>query len=160
MKRLLLCAGITLWSLLAAVLFISCTKDKTTTVEFKGNYTTTREELEPPPLQKQRGTGTGSSTGVNVTRFETVSIANFGTPPPFALSGSATFYAEGGDVFYTSFEGTLTPGAGGMMTLEVTHHISGGTGKFKQAAGVFTGKALASATIPTNTITFDGSITY
>ena len=65
-----------------------------------------------------------------------------------------------GDEFYTSFTGTSTPGPYGTSTIVVNHTITGGTGRFSDATGTFTGDTIANPALPTGTITYDGTISY
>ena len=57
------------------------------------------------------------------------------------FSGTAVFTAANGDQFYTEFGGTFTsgPDGEGWVTFEVTHAITGGTGRFEGATGSFDG---------------------
>jgi hypothetical protein len=140
--------------------FIACKKDTENMVQFEATYTTTNELLAPAPQLKQRITGTGQSNDLNIVKFVAVSTMNTATPPPFSLAGTCTYYAGNGDEFYTSFAGTSTPNADGTLTVKMTHTISGGTGKFKNAKGTITGTTIANPANPTNSIIVKGDITY
>ena len=155
MKQLLmLFCAITLLS------FVSCKKERDRSVPIEGTYTTTNEILAPAPLLKQRITGIGQSTHLNIIKFVAVSVMNTTTPPPFQISGPATFYAGNGDVFYTTFKGTSTPNPDGTLTVVMTHTITGGTGKFKHASGTFIGTTIANLKNPTNTIVLKGVLIF
>jgi len=140
--------------------FVACRKERNRTVPIQGTYTTTNEILEPAPMLKQRITGIGQSTYLNIVKFVAVSVLNTTTPPPFQLSGPATFYAGNGDEFYTAFIGTAIPNADGTITVEMTHTVTGGTGKFKHATGTFIGNTIANPKNPTNTIVYNGIFNY
>jgi hypothetical protein len=138
----------------------SCKKDTPTTVAFTATYTTSNELIDPPPMLKQKITGIGTSNELNITKFIAISTQNTGTAPPFKLNGKCTWYAEGGDVFYSDFAGTATPGTDGTITVAMTHTISGGTGKFIHASGTIEGKTIADPKKPTASIDSKGTISF
>jgi hypothetical protein len=140
--------------------FTACKKDTEKTVQFEATYTTTNELLEPAPMLKQRITGTGQSNNLNIVKFVAISTMNTTTQPPFSIGGSCTYYADNGDEFYTTHAGTSAPNADGTLTVKMTHTITGGTGKFKNAKGTLTGETIANPRNPTNTIIVKGDITY
>src|SRR4051812_43399916 len=121
--RVLLCV-------LASVCIISACKKETKQLPFTGSYATITENLSNPPNLQIKISGTGHATFLGESKFTAVSTVNLTTPPPFAFSGPATFYAANGDVFYTTFKGTSTPNQDGTSTAEMTHIVSGGTGRF------------------------------
>lgn len=149
--------GALLCALASMSLLLSCKKE-TNMVPFNGTYTTTNEVLHPAPALQSRITGIGQSN-LDVSKFIAVSTANLTTPPPFQLAGTATFYAGNGDVFYTSFAGSLSPQSDGTGTIVMTHKVLGGTGRFEHATGSFVGNGIAHPTKPTSgTITYLGCI--
>lgn len=149
--------GVLLCILASVSLILSCKKE-TKMVPFNGTYTTTNEVLNPAPMLQSRITGIGQSN-LDVSKFVAVSTANLTTPPPFKLAGTATFYAADGDVFYTSFAGSLSPQSDGTSTIVMTHKILEGTGRFEHATGSFEGNGIAHPTKPTSgTITYQGYI--
>jgi len=125
---------------------------------FKGSYVTRAEFLQGPAVQ--RITGIGHATHLGRSVFVANAIVNFSTPPPFAITGTAVFTAANGDQFYTRFTGTNTPTGNGTSRGVINHTITGGTGRFEDATGSFTGIALVDAASPTNSVTFEGSINY
>ena len=155
----------------------SCTKERSTSnenetqsaglragkekpfVPLKGVYLTTNELLAPPPMQQVRITGIGESSHLGEGRFVAVSTMNQTTPPPFQLGGTCIFYAANGDTFTSTFTGTATPGPG-RITVIVDHIITGGTGRFEAARGSFTGTSIVNPAITTNSITYEGNISY
>jgi hypothetical protein len=155
-KSLLLCV------LASMFLLLSCKKEapQPKCSPIKGSYTTTNEVLSPPPMLQQRITGIGHSTHLGESKFVAISTVNLTTPPPFKLAGTATFYAANGDVFYTVFSGTSTPNSDGTSAVAFTHDITGGTGRFKQATGRFTGNAIADPKKPSGSVTYEGHICY
>jgi hypothetical protein len=142
--------------LLATLSFMA---PKKRSVAFEATYTTTKEVLDPAPMLKQRITGTGKSTQLDISKFVAVSTQNTSTPPPFRISGTSTFYSDNGDVFYTTFAGTSTPDKNGTLTVEMTSTITGGTGKFEHATGSITGKTIVDPKKPTASIDCKGNIT-
>lgn len=135
--------------------------DSPVSVAFSGTYTTSVEVLSGPPMLQQKVTGTGKSTNLGIVKFVALTTVNTSTAPPFKVSGTCTFNAENGDVFYTTFSGTSTPNADGTSAVEMTHTMTtGGTGKFEKATGTFIGKTIANPKNPTSTITYDGTIRY
>src|SRR6478609_2449837 len=105
--------------LICSLVFMSfmCKKDTITTVAFEATYTTSNELIDPPPMLKQRITGIGKSNELNISKFIAISTQNTGTPPPFKLSGTCTYYADNGDTFNSTFAGTATPNADGTITV-------------------------------------------
>jgi len=148
--------------LISSFVFMSfmCKKDVVNTVAFEATYTTSNELIDPPPLVKTRITGVGKSNELNISKFVAISTQNTGTPPPFKLSGPCTFYADNGDVFYSEFAGTSTPNANGTITVEMTHTITGGTGKFEHASGSIAGKTIVDPKMPTASILCKGTISF
>jgi len=116
--------------------------------------------LNGPPLILQKITGNGQSTLLGESTFIAFSTLNLTTPPPFKLGGTSTSYAANGDVFYTSFTGTATPGPNGALTLVINHTITGGTGRFNNAGGSFISNAIADTKIPIGTVTNDGYVIF
>ncbi len=133
---------------------------KSKAVPFKGEYATTVQVLSGPPMLRQRITGTGHATHLGRSSFVALSTVNLTTAPPFGVSGTAIFYAANGDEFYTTFTGTSTPIGGGRSNVVVNHTITGGTGRFEDASGSFTGITVANPAMPTGSITYEGYISY
>lgn len=129
-------------------------------VSFEETFVTTNEVLNPAPALKQRTTGTSQTKPLNISKFVATATITITPPPPFKVSGEATFYADNGDVFTTTFTGTSTPNTDGTSTVAVTHTIAGGTGLFQKASGTFVGNAIANTAKPTGEITYKGTITY
>jgi hypothetical protein len=133
-------------------------KMKESGVPFKGNYTTVAQFLKGPAVQKITGTGQATHLGQSV--FVANATVNLTTPPPFAIAGTAVFTAANGDQFYTRFTGTSTPTGPGTSRGVINHVITGGTGRFADATGSFTGIALVNTANPTNTVSYEGRISY
>jgi hypothetical protein len=129
-------------------------------VSFEGTYTTTHEILNPAPTLKQRITGTSQAKPLDISKFVALSTVAISPTPPFKVSGECTFFADNGDTFTTTFTGTSVPNSDGTSTVEMTHTIAGGTGKFAKAKGTFVGSAVANLAKLTGEITYKGTITY
>lgn len=159
----------------ASMFFISCQKENLSigrenedpginsvnnenSVPFRGDYVTTHELLQGPAVQ--RISGTGHATHLGASTFVANATVNFNTPPPFAISGTAVFTAANGDQFFTSFTGLSIPTGNGNSRGIINHTITGGTGRFEDASGSFTGLATVTQGSPTNTVTINGSIEY
>ena len=129
-------------------------------VPFKGEYTTTVQVLSGPPQLRQRITGNGHATHLGESSFVANNTITIAPPPPFLATGTTVFVADNGDEFYTSFNGSSTPGPNGTSIVVVNHTIIGGTGRFSDATGTFTGNTIANPALPTGTITYNGTISY
>jgi hypothetical protein len=129
-------------------------------VPFKGKYATTVQVLSGPPQLRQRITGIGLATHLGESSFVANNTVYITPPPPFQAAGTTIFVADNGDEFYTSFTGTSTPGPNGTSMVVVNHTITGGTGRFSDATGTFTGNTIANPALPTGTITYNGTISY
>ena len=127
---------------------------------FKGSYSTSSEILQPAPFLKTRITGAGKATHLGNGTFVATSTVNFTTPPPFQLGGTATFTGANGDEFYTSFTGTATPTGTGYLDIINVHTITGGTGRFQNAKGGFTGYTTAFPGHTEAYIDYKGTIVY
>ncbi|HEV8083335.1 MAG TPA: hypothetical protein VGP55_09050 [Chitinophagaceae bacterium] len=174
-----------LLTLFACFYFISCKKESVTTpdnqstsnatlsskinagsktnsvkVPFKGSYSTTAQIQHGPPILQQTITGTGNATHLGESVFVATVTVNLTTPPPFQVNGTTTFTAANGDQFYTIVTGTNTPTGNGTSRADLLHTIVGGTGRFVNASGSFTGIALNNQANSTNTVVFDGYISY
>lgn len=127
-------------------------------VPFIGDYVTTAVFLQGPAVQII--TGIGQATHLGQSTFIANATVNFGTPPPFAIAGTAVFTAANGDQFYTQFTGTNTPTGNGTSRGVINHTIVGGTGRFENATGSLIGIALVNAANPTNTVSYTGTLDY
>lgn len=68
--------SLALLPLVGLISFMSCKKDASRTIAFEATYTTTNEILDPPPMLKQRITGTGKSNKLDISKFVAVSTLN------------------------------------------------------------------------------------
>lgn len=126
----------------------------------KGAYHTNSQILSGPPMLATRITGIGQSSHLGKGTFVANSILNLTTAPPFSLGGTAVFTAANGDEFYTSFTGTAIPNGTGANQIEMHHTITGGTGRFENASGSFSGYTVAVPGHSNGYITYEGNISY
>jgi hypothetical protein len=127
---------------------------------FKGTYTTSSEILQPAPFLHTRITGIGQASHLGKGSFVALSALDLTTAPPFHLGGTATFTAANGDEFYTTFTGTATPNGQGALNVSMSHTITGGTGKFKNAEGIIEGYTVAVPGHTEASIDYVGTISY
>lgn len=161
--------------LTGSILLFSCRKDAVSSEEpivfpsskrnnnnnevpFKGRYVTVHTLLQGPAVQLVNGTGVASHLGEN--SFVANANVNLGTPPPFAITGSATFTADNGDQFYTQFTGSFTPSISGPSVSIINHVITGGNGRFENATGAFKATSLSTSVPLTNNVSMEGAISY
>ena len=173
-KQLFLFSGI-----LVSVILVSCQKEVSSKQDistglrstssnakaypakpFKGEYITTVQVLSGPPQLRQRISGIGHATHLGESSFVANNTVFITPPPPFVATGTTIFVADNGDEFYTRFAGTSTPGANNTSTVVVIHTITGGTGRFSDATGTFTGNTIANPALSTGTISYAGTISY
>lgn len=132
--------------------------EKTKVVPFKGEYSTTNQPLAGPPLVKQKVIGIGEATSLGNSMFTAFAAVNVAAPPPFQVSGTATFIAADGSEFYTEFTGTNTPKGDGTASISLTHRITGGTGRFKDASGTISANGYTILAEARGVISYEGTI--
>ena len=132
--------------------------EKNKVVPFKGDYSTTNQPLAGPPLVKQKVTGIGEATSLGNSMFTAYASVNVAAPPPFQVSGTATFIAADGSEFYTEFTGTNTPKGDGTASISLTHQIIGGTGRFKNASGTISANGYTILAEARGVISYEGTI--
>ena len=126
-------------------------------VPFKGYYVTRAEFLASG---SERIVGMGQASHLGESKFVSNAVVNRTTPPPFSVAGTAVFTAANGDEFFTSFTGLSMPLGNGMIRANLTHTITGGTGRFSDVTGTLTAVALVNLANPTNQVWYEGSINY
>ncbi len=129
-------------------------------VPFKGEYTTSFQTLQPPPMFQQRVNGTGNATLLGKSTFTAIANVNRSTTPPFAVAGTRTITAADGDQIFTTFSGISIPVVPGTNRTELQDVIVGGTGRFLNARGRFASSALADQSTSTFTANFDGYVVF
>lgn len=152
---------VTSWLLVAFGLLAFVDKSNNIkTVSFTAKFTTSNEVLQQPPVIKQKITGTGSSDELSLTKFVALSTMDRTTAPPFKMEGTCTWYSSDGDTFTSAFTGKATPSAGGVMTLVISHTITGGTGKYAHATGTVSGKTIVDPAKLPASIDCNGTISW
>jgi hypothetical protein len=119
---------------------------------FEGDVTVT---LAPPFLQVDvEAMGRGTHLG----RF-TLDIPHEVNPVTRTAAGYYEFTAANGDKVYAEFTGIATPTAiPGVLYIEETATITGGTGRFAGATGSFTSERLYDMVALTTIGSFEGTI--
>ena len=126
-------------------------------VAFKGSLEgdVTVTPLAPPLLRVELG-ATGNAT--HVGKF-TLDIPHVVNPATRTAIGSYEFTAANGDKVYADFTGIATPTATpGVLYIEETATITGGTGRFAGATGSFTCERLYDTVAGTTVGSFEGTI--
>ena len=109
-----------------------------------------------PPLLRVDVEATGKAT--HLGRF-TLDIPHVVDPATRTAIGSYEFTAANGDKVYAQFTGIATPTATpGVLYIEETATITGGTGRFAGATGSFTGERLYDTIAGTTIGSFEGTI--
>ena len=120
--------------------------------KLQGDVTRT---FEPPViLVDVEATGTANHLG----RF-TLDVPHVVDPTTRMASGSYQFTAANGDTLYAEFTGQATPTATpGVLYIEETATITGGTGQFAGATGSFTAERWYDTAAGTTVGSFEGTI--
>lgn len=109
-----------------------------------------------PPLLQVDVEATGNAT--HLGKF-TLDIPHVVNPATRTAIGTYEFTAANGDKVYAEFTGTATPTAiPGVLYIEETATITGGTGRFTDATGSFTSERLYDTVAGTTTGSFEGTI--
>jgi hypothetical protein len=126
-------------------------------VPFKGSLggSVTVTPLAPPSLQVDvEATGKATHLGQFTLDIPHLVDVRFGT-----AIGTYEFTATNGDKVYATFNGVATPTATpGVLYIEETAIITGGTGRFAGATGSFTSERLYDRIAGTTVGSFEGTI--
>jgi hypothetical protein len=125
---------------------------------FKGQLELGRGIVTPltPPIVSVEIEGTGNATQLG---HFTVSVPHLVNRSTGMLVGSHEFTAANGDTLTANFVGQSAPsGVPGVLFVEETATITGGTGRFAGATGSFTTERLVNTTNGTVIGSFDGTI--
>jgi hypothetical protein len=87
-----------------------------------------------PPIGNITGSGTGHAAHLGAFTYEFPHTVDFGVVPPIG-DGTYTFTAANGSTLIGEFEGISTPIEPGVLLVEETVVITGGTGRFEGATG-------------------------
>ena len=126
-------------------------------VPFKGSLAgdVTITPLDPPFLSVLVD-ATGNATQLG--QF-TLTIPHIVNPANGTAIGSYEFTAANGDTLFADFTGQATPTATpGVLYIEETATITGGTGRFADATGSFTVERLFDTIALTTTGSFEGTV--
>jgi hypothetical protein len=128
-----------------------------TEVPFKGSFEGTLTISAPtePPLLPSFIAATGSAT--HLGRF-TLEIPHVANPVTRIGTGRFEFRAANGDMLIASYVGEATMIAPGVLSTVDTAIIIGGTGRFENATGTFTGNRVFTIGAAPVTGTFEGTI--
>jgi hypothetical protein len=108
-----------------------------------------------PPLVSVDVEATGTATLLGHFTLDIPHVVNRAT---MTATGSYEFTAANGDTLTADFTGTATPIAPGVLYIEETATITGGTGRFAGASGSFTVERLFDIGAGTTTGSFTGTI--
>ncbi len=109
--------------------------------------------------QQVRSYGTGTATHLGKTIFEVQATVNFAVQPA-QINGTSIFTAANGDHIYTSFSGVTRPDGSGAIVGLFNHEITGGTGRFVNISGSFTGRSVHPIGLQSGSLVFEGMIEY
>jgi hypothetical protein len=127
---------------------------------FHGTFETVSTVIAPPPMLQQEISGSGQAPHLGQSTFTASSSVNMTGAPPFALNGTAVFVAANGDELWACFTGTVTPNGQGANDVAIDYTVTGGTGRFDDASGSFTGSTVAVPGLQDGELTLDGTISY
>jgi hypothetical protein len=123
---------------------------------FKGRLEGDVTRTLDPPFVRVDVTATGTSTHLGDFTLEIPHLVDPATRTAF---GSYRFTAANGDTMYAEFTGVATPTeTPGVLYIEETATITGGTGRFTGATGSFTAERWYDTVAGTTTGSFDGTV--
>ena len=122
---------------------------------FKGtvNAVETGTVVFPTRFLDREGTGTATQLGT-YTEHITMQI----NLPTSHSSGAATFTAANGDTLTATVDGQATPASPGVLSIVEVYTITGGTGRFAGATGMFTLESILNQATGVSSGTFSGAI--
>jgi hypothetical protein len=109
-----------------------------------------------PPFASVLVKGTGNATHLGQFAWDSTLVGNLATGE---ATGTYQFTAANGDMLFADFTGLGTPTATpGVLSIVDTANITGGTGRFAGATGIFTVNHLFDMTTSTTFGSFEGTI--
>ncbi|GAA4437106.1 hypothetical protein GCM10023188_30940 [Pontibacter saemangeumensis] len=129
---------------------------------FGGSYETRHYVLPESafPIQRIRITGQGQFSHMGKSIVVTNTTLNLTPPPPFITNGTNVITAANGDELHSSFTGTAVPQQDGRLLVTVNHTITGGTGRFYDASGHYTGVSYSVPAAEAGLVIITGEIAY
>ncbi len=111
------------------------------------------------PIVTVTRNGTGTATYLGKYTSQVILRVNVLATPPTA-TGVATFTAANGDTLTTTVVGRSTLITPGVLSIVEVYTITGGTGRFADATGIFTGEIILTQATGVSTGTFSGVIDH
>ena len=125
---------------------------------FKGTVNADETVVVTPPTASLTRDGTGTATYLGRYTEHIVMTINL---PTMASTGAATFTAANGDTLTATDDGQATPTTTpGVLSIVEVYTITGGTGRFADAIGTFTGGIIVTQATGVSTGTFSGVIDH
>lgn len=114
----------------------------------------------PGVLEQVRVNGWGSGTPIGTSTFED-NVQVDGSVSPEIIKGVETITTPNGDKIFATINGTSPdPDEEGNYEVFNKNTITGGTGKFAGATGSYSVTVKGNFSLPTETDTYSGTITY
>jgi hypothetical protein len=111
------------------------------------------------PIVTVTRNGTGTATYLGKYTSQAILQVNVLATPPTA-TGTATFTAANGDNLTTTVVGRSTLITPGVLSVVEVYTITGGTGRFADATGTFTGEIIVTQATGVSSGTFSGVIDH
>jgi hypothetical protein len=125
-------------------------------VPFKGRLEGDVTRTPAPPVVLVDIEATGNATQLGAFELDVPHVVD---PVKRTAIGTYVFTAANGDTLYAEFSGKATPTAvPGVLYIEETATITGGTGRFAGATGSFTAERLYDSIAGTTIGSFEGTI--
>jgi hypothetical protein len=124
---------------------------------FKGTANAVETSVLVFPIASVTRDGTGTATYLGKYTSHVTLQVNVLTA---RATGAATFTAANGDTLTTTVDGRSTLIAPGVLSIVEVYTITGGTGRFADAIGTFTGGIIVTQATGVSTGTFSGVIDH
>ena len=124
---------------------------------FKGTANAVETSVLVFPIASVTRDGTGTATYLGKYTSHVTLQVNVLTA---RATGAATFTAANGDTLTTTVDGRSTLIAPGVLSIVEVYTITGGTGRFADATGTFTGEIIVTQATGASTGTFSGVIEH
>jgi hypothetical protein len=124
---------------------------------FKGTANAVETSVLVFPIASVTRDGTGTATYLGKYTSHVTLQVNVLTA---RATGAATFTAANGDTLTTTVDGRSTLIAPGVLSIVEVYTVTGGTGRFADAIGTFTGGIIVTQATGVSTGTFSGVIDH